>query len=181
MAPPPKEIDKWKGVRNATEDGPICTQQNFLFDRDPQIEGSEDCLYLNVYTPKGLCHHGKKSGRLLPVIFFIHYGGFLSGNSRSDIIEPDFVLDNDVVLVTFNYRLGIMGFFTTYDDESPGNWAFKDQVAALKWVQNNIHYFGGSNKRITIAGQSAGAGSVHHLLLSPAAKGLFQSAKAQLL
>ncbi|KAI4466363.1 carboxylesterase [Holotrichia oblita] len=230
---PPKEIDKWKGVRNATEDAPICIQQDFLFHKDPQIEGSEDCLYLNVYTPKGLCH-SKKTGRLLPVIFFIHYGAFLSGNSRSDIIGADFILDNDVIFVTFNYRLGIMdliyqnenrddyshvffstytqeslpltggkphdtpciidvgfyrikiksltnhylstGFFTTYDDEAPGNWAFKDQVAALKWVHNNIHYFGGSNKKITIAGQSAGAGSVHHLLLSPTTKGLFQSA-----
>ncbi|GJQ67385.1 hypothetical protein Trydic_g8268 [Trypoxylus dichotomus] len=172
---PPKEVDKWKGIRNATEEAPICIQQDFLFNHDPQIEGSEDCLYLNIYTSKDLCQN-KRNGKLFPVMIFLHYGAFLSGSSRSDIIGPELLLDSDIVLVTFNYRLGVMGFFTTYDDEAPGNWAFKDQLAALRWVQNNIHYFGGSNKKITIAGQSAGAGSVHHLLLSPTAKGLFQGA-----
>ncbi|KAI4466377.1 carboxylic ester hydrolase [Holotrichia oblita] len=171
---PPKEIDKWKGVRNATEDAPICIQQDFLFHKDPQIEGSEDCLYLNVYTPKNKCpsdeqrHHSLNPNT--------QESPPLTGGKPHDspsIIDVGFCRIKIKSLT--NHYLST-GFFTTYDDEAPGNWAFKDQVAALKWVHNNIHYFGGSNKKITIAGQSAGAGSVHHLLLSPTTKGLFQSA-----
>nr|QIK02095.1 juvenile hormone esterase [Holotrichia parallela] len=171
----PKEIVKWSGIRNATEEPPVCIQQDFLFNRSPTVEGSEDCLYINVYSPKQFCRP-RKIAKLVPVLVFIHYGAFIAGDSRSDIIGPEYLMDNDVVVVTFNYRLGVMGFLSTYDDEAPGNWAFKDQVAALKWIQNNILFFGGNKKKITIAGQSAGAGSVHHHVLSPSSKGLFQSA-----
>ncbi|KAI4466376.1 carboxylesterase [Holotrichia oblita] len=108
-----------------------------------------------------------------------HYGAFISGSSSSDVLGPQYLLDKDVILVTFNYRLGIFGFLSTYDDAAPGNWGFKDQVAALKWVQNNIEKFGGDPQKVTIFGASAGAGSIHHHILSPRSKGLFHAAISQ--
>lgn len=121
-----------------------------------------------------------------------HYGAFISGSASSDVLGPEYLLDKNVILVTFNYRLGIFGktfkisimlvlmflcessgFFSTYDDAAPGNWGFKDQVAAMKWVRDNIEKFGGNPQKVTIFGASAGAGSVHHHILSPRSKGVY--------
>ncbi|XP_017783232.1 PREDICTED: venom carboxylesterase-6-like isoform X2 [Nicrophorus vespilloides] len=168
----PKPNQPWDGLYDATKDGNICKQKNYLFSTNPPIEGSEDCLYLNVYTPKEICNLTPKT-KLFPVMVFIHYGGYFSGSSHSSLIGPEFFMDKDVVLVTFNYRLGIFGFYSSLDDEAPGNWGFKDQVAALRWVQKNIASFGGDPKSVTIFGQSAGAASVHHHILSPSSQGLF--------
>ncbi|XP_050305672.1 juvenile hormone esterase-like isoform X2 [Anthonomus grandis grandis] len=110
---------------------------------------------------------------------FIHWGAFIAGASRGGYIGPEYFMDKDVVLVTFNYRLGPFGFLSTIDDEAPGNYGLKDQVLALKWVQRNIENFGGNKDNVTIFGQSAGAGSVHYHLLSPASKGLFHRAISQ--
>lgn len=93
------------------------------------------------------------------------------GSGNSDILGPDYFIDKGVILVTFNYRLAVLGFLSSGDDASPGNYAFKDQVAALRWVKENIESFGGDSSRITIFGQSAGGGSVHLHILSPLSTG----------
>lgn len=110
---------------------------------------------------------------------FIHWGGFFAGYGTSDYLGPDYFMDEPVILVTFNYRLGVLGFLSTSDDVAPGNFGLKDQVAALKWVRNNIENFGGDKNKVTIFGQSAGAASVHYHMLSPSSKGLFQQAISQ--
>ncbi|XP_033229048.1 esterase FE4-like [Belonocnema kinseyi] len=161
----------WTGVRMADTDAEQCPQQEGM-----NVVGKEDCLYLNVYTPNqklGLGEH------LLPVMVWIHGGAFNSGNSSSTGYGPDYLLDEDVVFVSLNYRLGILGFLSTGDLEAPGNFGLKDQVLALKWVQKNIRAFGGNPERVTIFGQSAGAISVGLHLLSDASNGLFQQAIMQ--
>lgn len=135
--------------------------------------GSEDCLYLNVFTPQlpTACEKGK----LKPVMVWIHGGGFTSGSSKAIIYGPEFLITEDVVLVTINYRLNIFGFFSVEDPSlnCPGNFGFKDMCLALKWVQQNICKFNGDPSNVTIFGESAGAASVHLLVLSPMAKGMF--------
>lgn len=101
----------------------------------------------------------------------INWGGFFTGYGNSKYLGPEYFMDKDVVLVTFDYRLAVMGFLSTGDDAAPGNWALKDQVAALEWVQLNIENFGGNSKKVTIFGQSAGAVSVHYHMLSPQSRG----------
>ncbi|KAJ8920752.1 hypothetical protein NQ315_004892 [Exocentrus adspersus] len=167
--------EKWEGVRSATREGPFCIQKNYLF-ANPSVEGQEDCLYLNVYTQVGV---EQCKGGILPVMVFFHWGGFFAGRGTSDYLGPDYFMEKDVILVTFNYRLGVFGFLSTLDDEAPGNYAYKDQVAVLKWVQENIHFFGGDRERVTIFGQSAGAASVHYHMLSPLSRGLFRRAISQ--
>lgn len=103
---------------------------------------------------------------LLPVMVFIHGGGFEGWSSVSTFFGPEYILDGDVLLVTLNYRLGILGFLSTGDEVASGNWGLKDQVLALEWVQSNIEYFGGDRNQVTLFGQSAGSVSVHLLTLS---------------
>ncbi|KAJ8727212.1 hypothetical protein PYW08_015609 [Mythimna loreyi] len=160
----------WEGVRNATEHGTICPQVN-LFTNEFN-SGNEDCLFLNVYstnlTPK----------TLLPVLVFIHGGGYKSGSGNVDSYGPDFILRKDMVVVTFNYRLDALGFLSLGTKEVPGNAGLKDQVEALKWVQRNIKNFGGDADRVTIMGQSAGGASVALHIASPMSQGLFHRAIA---
>ncbi|RZB39920.1 COesterase domain containing protein, partial [Asbolus verrucosus] len=129
---PPVPVQKWSGVYNATVDGPLCPQPN----TDPI---SEDCLMLNVYTTKlpESCDNPKR-----PVIIYLHPGGFYSGSGRSNWGGPQYFLDQDIVLVTINYRIGSLGFISV-GKEAPGNNALRDQVVAMKWVKNNIAAFGG--------------------------------------
>ncbi|XP_067007339.2 juvenile hormone esterase isoform X2 [Anabrus simplex] len=141
-----------------------------------QYEGIEDCLYLNVYSPK---LPGSGSEKPLPVMVWIHGGGFVFGCGNTDIHGPDYLVDAGVIVVTFNYRLGILGFLCLNDPAAPGNVGLKDQVAALRWVQKNIAKFGGDPNNVTIFGASAGGGSVHFHMLSPMSKGLFSRAIAQ--
>lgn len=112
-------------------------------------------------------------------MFWIHGGGFQFGSGNSFLYGPDYLIDEGVVLVTINYRLGALGFLSADVPEAPGNAGLKDQVLALKWVKDNIKEFGGNPDKVTIFGQSAGAASVHYLMLSPMAKGLFHGAIAQ--
>lgn len=109
-------------------------------------------------------------------MFFIHGGYFILGSGNSDLYSPDFLMEYNVILVTINYRLDALGFLSADTRAAPGNAGLKDQVAALKWVRNNIKYFGGDPENVTIFGQSAGGVSVTLHLLSPAAKGLFHRA-----
>lgn len=160
---PPRLIERYPSPVDAREDGPACP-----LPAPPGYPVSEDCLMVNVYTPLK-----KDRKELLPVIVFIHAGGFYSMTGRSDLAGPHYLLDRDVVLVTINYRIGSLGFLSTGDELAPGNNGFKDQVAALKWVQRNIAGFGGDPQRVTIAGCSAGSTSVILHMISPMSKGLF--------
>lgn len=160
----------WTGVFNADNESTRCRQSI----ADLIAIGQEDCLVLNVYTPLNTPPDAK-----LPVMVFIHGGGFFSGSSAPVLYGPRYLVNKGVILVTANYRLNIQGFLCLGIKEAPGNAANKDQVAALRWVQKNIQAFGGDSDNVTLFGESAGAASVSYLVLSPMAKGLFHRAITQ--
>ncbi|VVC41624.1 Carboxylesterase type B, conserved site,Carboxylesterase, type B,Alpha/Beta hydrolase fold [Cinara cedri] len=162
---PPESAEPWNGTWDATKEPNICIQEGY-------VDGYEDCLYLNVYAPE-------TDKKRLPVIFWIHGGGFTWGHSGSGLFGPAYFMDKDVVLVTINYRLGILGFLSTEDDVLPGNYGMKDQVLALRWVRENIITFNGDPDQVTICGGSAGSASVGFHMLSPMSKGLFHKAILQ--
>lgn len=150
-----------------------------LFSRFGQSSESEDCLYLNIRTPS----EKKQTG--LPVMIWIHGGDHQDGSGNGFPYETDVFCDEGAILVTINYRLGVMGFLCHPElslessDGTSGNYGMLDQIAALKWVQENIAAFGGDPEQVTIFGESAGGESVAHLLTSPFAEGLFQRAIIQ--
>ncbi|XP_045506429.1 juvenile hormone esterase-like [Colias croceus] len=169
----PKPKTPWTGVREAKKHGPVSCQMDVIFAQSTEFKGEEDCLYLNVYTPN------IEPENPLPVMVYIHGGGFLCGSGNDDQYEPEFLIKNDVILVTINYRLDVLGFLSLDTEDIPGNAGMKDQVAALRWVQNNIRNFGGNPVNVTIFGESAGAASVSAHLISPMSKGLFKRAITQ--
>jgi len=172
---PPQEVASWTEVKRSTQFGPSCPQP------DQRSDGrySEDCLYLNVWTP------AKGPGEKLPVMVWIHGGGFNFGSSSQAEYDSRNLAGKGVVVVTLNYRLGPLGFLVhpQLSRESPegtsGNYSILDQIAALKWVQRNIAAFGGNPDRVTVFGQSAGSRSVSLLMISPLSAGLFHGAIAQ--
>ncbi|ODN01905.1 Venom carboxylesterase-6 [Orchesella cincta] len=167
----PSPVSPWDGVLNATNYGPSCIQYNILTS---SVEGSEDCLTINFFTPKLQASRARKS-KLFPVMVFFHQGAFMFGTSSD--FEEKYMMDEDVVLVTVNYRLGAFGFLNTEgDSEALGNMGLKDQVLSLKFIREEIANFGGNPNSITIFGESAGASSVHYHLLSDLSKGLFNRA-----
>uniref|UniRef100_A0A671N1P5 Carboxylic ester hydrolase n=1 Tax=Sinocyclocheilus anshuiensis TaxID=1608454 RepID=A0A671N1P5_9TELE len=177
----PQPAEKWDGVRDATKQPPMCIQdrQSSVIEleflaMDVEIpEVSEYCLYLNIYTPVKPGEDAK-----LPVMVWIHGGGLSLGSAS---VYDGSVLSayHDVVVVLIQYRLGLLGFFSTGDEHAPGNYGLLDQVAALQWVQENIYSFGGDPGSVTIFGESAGGISVSTLILSPLASGLFHRAIAE--
>ena len=173
----PRPADRWTGVRVADQFGPDCMQIPFKADAAPLgVKPSEDCLYLNVWTP------AEKPREKRPVMVWIYGGGFVNGGSSPPVYTGRAFAESDVVFVSFNYRLGRFGFFAhpALKRESAGtptgNYAILDQIAALKWVQDNIASFGGDPGNVTIFGESAGGMSVHALTTTPLAKGLFHKA-----
>ncbi|XP_069354027.1 liver carboxylesterase 1-like isoform X1 [Eulemur rufifrons] len=177
---PPQPAEPWRSVKNTSSYPPMCSQDpvggqmvsDLITNRKENIplKFSEDCLYLNIYTPADLT---KKSR--LPVMVWIHGGGLMVGGA-STYDGLALSAHENVVVVTIQYRLGIWGFFSTGDEHSQGNWGHLDQVAALRWVQDNIANFGGNPGSVTIFGESAGGESVSVLVLSPLAKNLFHRA-----
>ncbi|XP_063223204.1 venom carboxylesterase-6-like isoform X2 [Bacillus rossius redtenbacheri] len=160
--------EAWDGVWPADEPGSECLQYMHTHgDHEQRVRGSEDCLFVNVFTPQ--LPNGTNPA--LDVIVFIHGGAFMFGSG--DTFGPRYFMDRDVVFVTFNYRLGILGFLSTEDEVAPGNNGLKDQVLALRWVQRNIAVFGGDAGSVTLMGMSAGGASVHLHYLSPLSRGLF--------
>jgi para-nitrobenzyl esterase len=162
----PQPPESWDGVRGATRPGSACAQP----DLNGKLIGSEDCLYLNVNTPTDTS--GPK-----PVMVWLHGGGFVSGSGND--YDPTRLVQQGVVVVTVNYRLGALGFLMDGDDPASGNYGLADQQAALRWVHDNIAAFGGDPANVTLFGQSAGAFSVCAQLASPQAHGLFQKAIIQ--
>ncbi|XP_049958879.1 pyrethroid hydrolase Ces2e-like isoform X7 [Schistocerca serialis cubense] len=156
----PQPAGSWEGVRNATSYGSDCVQSSG--------DGSEDCLYLNVFVP-GV----PEEGAGLPVLFWVHGGGFVVGSGSDQEHGPDFLVSYGVILVTINYRLGPLGFLSTGDEVVPGNAGVKDQHLALTWVKQNIASFGGDPDLVTLQGQSAGGMAVSLHLVSPLSSGLF--------
>jgi para-nitrobenzyl esterase len=167
----------WKGARDATKFGARCAQwqiwSDYLFvDSGP----SEDCLYLNVYTPAMA-----NGNRGLPVMFWIHGGGYTAGAGSEPRYIDSALPARGVVLVTINYRLGVFGFLASEDlakegGGAAGNYGLMDMVAALRWVQANIARFGGDPNNVTIFGESAGSFAVSTLIATPSARGLFHKA-----
>ena len=181
----PRPVSRWNGVRTTQRFGAACVQrvagsrlpwsQEFLV----REEISEDCLFLNVWT-------GANSAReWRPVLVYIHGGGYQEGSGAVDVYNGSHLARRGLVVVTINYRLGVFGYLAhpelTAESKlkTSGNYGMLDQLEALRWVKRNIAAFGGDPSRVTIAGQSAGASSVHNLIASPLAKGLFQRAIAQ--
>ena len=175
---PPEPPEPWTSLRDAREFGPSAMQAE-AFAPGAGAEGpiSEDCLYVNVYTPA-------LDGRRRPVLVFIHGGAFIAGASRSPLYDGGRLAElGDQVVVTFNYRLGAFGYLCLGEEGArwgaAPNLGLEDQLFLLKWVQANIERFGGDPGNVTVFGESAGATSVLLLLALPAATGLFQRAIAQ--
>ena len=177
---PPQPVEPWDGVRDATDYGPTSPKGDYppqyrtlLPERD--IPGTE-CLNLNVWTPADAVGTGR-----LPVLVWIHGGSFMNGSGANHEYDGTAFARDGVVCVTINYRLGAEGFLYVDGDAGAGtaNLGLQDQVAALRWVQDNIAAFGGDPARVTVAGESAGAMSVTTLLAMPSARGLFARAITQ--
>jgi para-nitrobenzyl esterase len=184
------EADSWSEIRDASTFGPIAPQSaatpGITSPADPEASEphSEDCLSLNVWTPDLPEAPTTGPGKGRPVMVFIHGGGFTSGSGSVFLYRGgNLVRNGDAVVVTINYRLGALGFLGHRSLADPdglvGNWGIWDQIAALRWVRENIAAFGGDPGRVTIFGESAGAFSVATLLATPAARGLFQRAIVQ--
>jgi para-nitrobenzyl esterase len=173
----PQPVAKWKGERDGTAYAPHCMQGRVFDDMVFQDAGEkEDCLYLNVYAPATADKHSK-----LPVMFWIHGGGYSGGSGDEPRHNGDFLPLKGVVLVTINYRLGVFGFLATTDlakeaNGAAGNYGMMDMVAALQWVRDNIQKFGGDPGNVTIFGESAGSFAVSTLMAAPSARGLFAKA-----
>ncbi|XP_071118789.1 neuroligin-4, X-linked-like [Haliotis cracherodii] len=163
---PPSPAGAWSGVRDARSARPICPQVH----SKPHSTQNEDCLFLNVFAWKSKANTTSP----LPVMVFIHGGAFNEGGGS--LFRCNALALHSVVVVTFNYRLGALGFLATDDAASPGNYGMLDQVMALKWVRDNIADFGGDPKHVTVFGESAGAVSTSLHLISPLSKGLFDAA-----
>ncbi len=174
----PQPAATWQGVRVADQYGAPCIQSNRALENQP-IKHSEDCLYLNVWTP------AKGPTDRLPVMYWIHGGGFTAGATLERLYHGEQLAKKGVVVVTVGYRLGVFGFLThpglTAETRQhvSGNYGMLDQIAGLQWVQRNIAGFGGDPKKVTIFGESAGGAAVSILAGSPLAKGLFRGVICQ--
>ncbi|CAH1264878.1 BCHE [Branchiostoma lanceolatum] len=156
---PPRPVQPWEGVRNASVFGSECVQT------EPGGAMSEDCLFLNVWVPR-------QGGSAMSVMIYIHGGAFQSGSGNKENVDL-LAAVGDVIVVTLNYRLNVFGFLSTGDRSSPGNYGLMDQRAAIVWVKDNIANFGGDPDSITLYGLSAGSIAVSHQMLSPKNNGLF--------
>jgi len=181
----PQPIVSWTGVLKAEMFSASCIQRivkemvPWTYEFMTHNEVSEDCLYLNVCTP------AKSASAKLPVFVYIYGGGFDSGSGAVPVYDGEGLAKKGLVVVTFNYRVGALGFLAHPEltkesgNQSSGNYGLLDQIAALRWVHENIASFGGDENNVTIAGQSAGSISVHDLTASPLARGLFHRAIAE--
>lgn len=172
---PPAPVARWTGVRQAADFGARCTQPRIPGTAPRPVAMSEDCLFLNVWT-------AARPARPAPVLVWIHGGGSRVGTGSDPVFDGTHLARRGIVVVTINYRLGALGFLSlpALDRESgghgSGNYGFLDDIAALRWVRDNIAAFGGDPRRVTIAGESSGSVAVGVLMASPLAHGLFAQA-----
>lgn len=177
---PPGPVPRWDGVRQADRFSPTCLQRGRYPKDSPPEQMSEDCLYLNVWVPEGAAPQAR-----LPVMVWIHGGGLRSGSGSVPLYAGDELAKRGVIIVTLNYRLGVLGFLAHPDlsREQPGrtsgNYGLLDQISALQWVRRNIGAFGGDPDNVTVFGQSSGSISISVLCASPLASGLFRRAIGQ--
>ena len=181
----PKPLNGWEGIRRADQFGASCIQRiveelkPWTYEFMTHNEISEDCLYLNLWTG------AKSAGEKRPVFVYIYGGAFNSGSGQVPVYDGEVLAAKGILVVSTNYRVGVLGFLAhpelskESNNKASGNYGMLDQIAALGWIKANIGKFGGDPNRVTIAGQSAGAASVHFLTASPLAKGLFHRAIAE--
>ncbi|KAH7932051.1 hypothetical protein HPB52_024950 [Rhipicephalus sanguineus] len=170
---PPQPKKPWEGTLDATSGSTGCPQVTIRGVNMQGVTNTEDCLYLNVWVPE----NASNADSSRPVLVWIHGGGFSYGSANQALYSAVVLTAlTDVLVVSINYRLGILGFLNAYSPEAPGNVGLLDQVMALKWVKRNIEFFGGDPQRVTIFGQSAGSMSVHAHIMSPMSQGLFKRA-----
>ncbi|RZC40528.1 COesterase and/or Abhydrolase 3 domain containing protein [Asbolus verrucosus] len=167
----PEPVKAWNGILKAKTVYKCMQYSQFVPPEQDPVIGDEDCLYLNIYTPT-LDQNAK-----LDVIVHIHGGAFMYNWGAAQ--GPEYILDKDVVYINFNYRLGPLGFLSTENQVVPGNNGVKDQILALKWIKDNVKYFGGNPDSVTITGVSAGGASVHVHYLSRKSRGLFHRGFSQ--
>ncbi|XP_067679637.1 neuroligin-4, Y-linked-like [Haliotis asinina] len=174
----PEEPSTWKGVRNTTTLSPACPQRPqlmfYLTSHRPGFNDSdEDCLYMNIYVPQ------IEEGEIkMAVLVHIHGGSNQAGMGA--MLDVDILAaEGEIIVVNFNYTLGALGFLSGGKPEFPGNYGLLDQTAALQWVSQNIHFFGGDPNKVTVEGHSAGAADVGYHIVSPLSKGLFRFAIIQ--
>uniref|UniRef100_A0A8D1W216 Carboxylesterase type B domain-containing protein n=1 Tax=Sus scrofa TaxID=9823 RepID=A0A8D1W216_PIG len=190
---PPEPPSSWTGIRNATQFAAVCPQhldeRSLLHDMLPiwftanldtlmtyVQDQNEDCLYLNIYVPTEDDIHDQNSKK--PVMVYIHGGSYMEGTGN--MIDGSILASyGNVIVITINYRLGILGFLSTGDQAAKGNYGLLDQIQALRWIEENVGAFGGDPKRVTIFGSGAGASCVSLLTLSHYSEGLFQKAIIQ--
>ncbi|MGY1942928.1 carboxylesterase/lipase family protein [Nocardia asiatica] len=175
---PPRPAPSWSGVRPAREHGPQCPQNGYLPGLPTTGPTSEDCLTIDVYTPEGA------RGRPLPVMVFFHGGGYVTGSNSQYAAPTRMVADGDVIVAVPNYRLGPLGFLSLPElaaesGGATGTVGIQDQQAALRWVRDNAHVFGGDPGNVTIFGESAGGGSVCTHFAAPGSDGLYAKAIIQ--
>ncbi|XP_075212855.1 esterase FE4-like [Lycorma delicatula] len=170
----PEPVEHWHNLIDATKESELCLQM-FPSLLGKSIKGSEDCLYLNIYTTQFPDH----DITLHPVMVYIHGGGFTTGGSNEDKYGADYLVEKGVVLITFNYRIGALGFLSLDNDDIPGNAGLKDQLAALKWIKQHISHFGGDPNNVLVFGNSAGSASIVYHMISPLSDGFFHKAILQ--
>ena len=169
---PPQPWDgQNQGIVDVSQKSTVACLQSYL---GGVPLGQEDCLMLNIYVPEKI--YNDEGNREYPVMFWIYGGGYAAGDGTFDLYGPQPLMDNDVVIVTVNYRLGAFGFLSLGTAEAQGNNGLLDQNLALQWVQKNIGHFGGGPGMVTIFGESAGSVSVAYHIVSPMSRGLFQRA-----
>ncbi|XP_055837765.1 carboxylic ester hydrolase isoform X2 [Episyrphus balteatus] len=169
---PPVPLEKFTSPEiDCSVEGEVCSQKDPLSGEEC---GSEDCLFLNVYTPRR-----KDSNKLLAVMVFVHGGAYMFGHGNSNLYNPLYLMQEDVVVVTLNYRLGVFGFLSLPEADIPGNAGLKDQRLALQWIKENISRFGGDPNNVTMFGESVGGACVHLHFLSENSEKLFHKAIVQ--
>ncbi|RVE49777.1 hypothetical protein evm_005507 [Chilo suppressalis] len=177
--------EPWDDIRDAKAEGPVCPQTDVFYGRMKTASGgmSEACIHANIHVPIEALPDPNEPPSLhveaapgLPILVFIHGGGFAFGSGDTDLHGPEYLVSKGVIVITFNYRLNVFGFLSLNSTQVPGNAGLRDAVTLLRWVQRNARFFGGSPGSVTLAGQSAGAAMTHILTLSTSARSLFHRA-----
>uniref|UniRef100_A0A1L8D6R0 Carboxyl/cholinesterase-020a n=1 Tax=Plutella xylostella TaxID=51655 RepID=A0A1L8D6R0_PLUXY len=178
----------WEGYLDARHEGPVCPQHDTFYGSIMRPLGmDEDCITVNVHTPiealpklsgseqdfEYETRRRREAGQLVPIFVFIHGGGFSFGSGDSDVHGPEYLITKGIMVVTFNYRLGPLGFLALNTSQAPGNAGLRDMVTLLRWVRRNAAHFGGDNTNVTLGGHGAGASAAHLLSMAKQTDGLF--------